>query len=170
MNLGGLSLADAAEVSQVVAGFASAIALLGLFFVWKQVRLQQDNSRVELITGLTTLIIEIDRVFIDHPEMWKYFNDCEPTPPKGETKGDRVRVVAMTMANVLDHIVEHRRKMKCETRDSWLRYIAEAYEKSPVLQEVLAEHDTWWPALQRQIREGAVKPFTPTRVAGARPA
>jgi len=152
MNFAGLSLAETAEIAQVVAGSASILALGGLFFVWKQVRLQQDNSRVEVITGLTTLITEVDRVFIEHPETWKYFNNGAQPPPKSETEGERVRAIAMTMANVLDHIVEHVERLKSETQESWQRYIAEAYETSPVFQEVLTEHDSWWPGLQRQVR------------------
>ncbi len=158
-----LSLDQVANLAQVAAG-------LGVFLVVIQVWQGVSNSRVGVITGLTTLITEVDQVFIGHPEIWKYFNDCEPTPPKGEKEGERVRAVAMTMANVLDHIVEHRRKMKRETWESWLRYIAEVYEKSPVFREVLTEHDSWWPGLQRQVRKAAVTPCAPAKTTDAPPA
>lgn len=155
MLLLAISLEQLAELAQVVAACATVLALLGLVFVWKQVKLQQDNSRVEVVTGLTTLITDVDRVFIDHPALWKYFNDDVPVPERGDEEGDRVRVIAVTMANVLDHIVEHRQQVTCETKESWLRYVTEVHEKSPAFREVLEVHRTWWPGLQRQIREGA---------------
>jgi hypothetical protein len=148
----GLSLEDAAAIGQVVAGCASVLALCGLVFVWKQVKLQYENSQVEVITGMTTLITQVDQVFVEHPQLWKYFNDRESPPSKGTTEGDKVRAIAMTMANVLDHVVEHLEKMKDETQDSWCRYIAEVWEKSPAFKEVLNDHETWWPGLQRQVR------------------
>lgn len=156
MLLLAISLEQLADLAQVVAACATVLALLGLLFVWKQVKLQQDNTRVEVVTGLTTLITDVDQVFINRPELWKYFNDGVPAPAKGDKEGDRVRAIAMTMANVLDHIVEHRQQVTCETKESWLRYVAEVHEKSPAFREVLEVHKTWWPGLQRQIRESAI--------------
>jgi hypothetical protein len=140
-----LSLNQLADAAQIAAGLGVVLVVIQ---VWQGV----GNSRVGVVTGLTTLISDIDRVFLDLPELWKYFNDSEPTPPKGDEEGERVRVMAVTMANVLDHIVEHRRKLKRETRASWLRYVDEVYAKSPAFREVLTEHHSWWPGLQRQVR------------------
>jgi hypothetical protein len=157
------SLGQLADLAQVAAGLGVGLAIAQIFQ-------GASNSRVAVVTGLTTLITEVDQVFIDRPGLWKYFNDCEPTPEPGDEDGERARAVAITMANVLDHIVEHRRKIKRETRKSWLRYIAEVYEKSPVFREVLADHSTWWPGLQGQIRKAAVTPCTPTGTPAERPA
>jgi hypothetical protein len=157
-----LSLGQLANVAQVAAGLSAGLVIAQIFQ-------GRSNSRVAVVTGLTTLITEVDQTFIDHPELWKYFNDSEPVPPKGDEEGDRVRAIAMTMANVLDHIVEHRRKVKQETRDSWLRYVFEVYEKSPAFREVLAEHGTWWPGLQGEIDQAAIKPRA-SKAAAARPA
>jgi hypothetical protein len=169
MCVADISLTKVAEVGQILSGFASVTAVEGLFFVWKQVRLQQRNTRAAVVTGLTTLITDVDQVFIDRPELWKYFNESEPPPKKGDEVGERVRAVAMTMANVLDHIVEHRGEVKSETSESWRRYAIEVYVKSPAFREVLTEHSNWWPGLQRQICEAAVTPEEPKGPA-ARPA
>ena len=157
-----LSLNQWADIAQMIAGAGVALVVV-------QVGLGLRNSRIELVTGLTTLIADVDQVFIESPHMWKYFNDCEQAPPKGDTEGDKVRAIAMTMANVLDHIVEHQRRLRGETRESWMRYVAEVYEKSPAFRELLTEHKSWWPGLQHQIRNAAVVPCTP-KVTAARPA
>lgn len=156
-----LSLGELADAAQVAAGLSAGLIIAQIFQ-------GRSNSRAGVVTGLTTLITDVDQAFVDRPELWKYFNDCEAVPSKGNEEGDRARAVAMTMANVLDHIVEHRRKVKRETRESWLRYVAEVYEKSPVFREVLTEHSSWWPGLQRQIGKAAIRPCAPKETA-ARP-
>jgi hypothetical protein len=157
-----LSLNQWADIAQMIAGAGVALVVV-------QIGLGLRNSRIELVTGLTALIGEVDRVFIESPHMWKYFNDCEPAPRKGDPEGDKVHAIAMTMANVLDHIVAHRRRLRGETRESWMRYVAEVYEKSPAFRDLLAEHETWWPGLQTQIRDAAIVPCT-SKATGARPA
>ena len=52
------------------------------------------------------------------------------------------------MANVLDHVVEHMRKMKWETRHAWRLYIYDVFNESPVLAEVLDENP---PGPQRHV-------------------
>jgi hypothetical protein len=148
-----LSLQQLADLAQVVAACATVLALLGLLFVWKQVKLQQDNSRVELVTGMTTLIVEVDRVFIEFPETRQYFRNSTTPPPESQTLGKQVRAVGMTMANVLDHVVEHLDKMKPRTQDAWRYYVREVYLESPVLQELLSSNPRWWPGLQEQIAD-----------------
>jgi hypothetical protein len=142
-----LSLAQWSEIAEIFAG-------VGVAFVAAQVWLGVRNSRVELITGMTVLITQVDQAFIEHPQMWKYFNAGVLPPARTETEGEKARVIAITMANVLDHVVEHQRKMKRRTRKAWQRYIADLYAMSPVLQEVLGQHIDWWPGLQKQIRRG----------------
>jgi hypothetical protein len=148
-----LSLQQLADLAQVVGACATVVALFGLLFVWKQVKLQQDNSRVELVTGMTTLITEVDRVFIEFPETWQYFRNCTTPPPETETFGKQVRAVGMTMANVLDHVVEHMDKMKPRTQEAWQYYVREVYLESPLLQELLSSNPRWWPGLQEQIAD-----------------
>lgn len=148
-----LSLEQLADLGQVVAACATVLALLGLLFVWKQVRLQQDNGRIELVTGMTTLITEVDRVFIEFPETRQFFRDCISPPPESDTLGKRVRAVGMTMANVLDHVVEHMDKMKPRTQEAWHYYVREVYLESPLLQELLSSNPRWWPGLQEQIAD-----------------
>jgi len=69
-------------VAQIAAGLG---VILVVIQVWQGV----SNSRVGVVTGLTTLISDVDRVFLDLPELWKYFNDSMPTPPQGDEESER---------------------------------------------------------------------------------
>jgi hypothetical protein len=147
MLVSALSLQQWSDIAEIVAG-------VGVTLVAVQVWLGVRNSRVELITGMTTLITQVDQAFIDHPHLWRYFRDTTQPPPKGETEGDRVRAIALTMANVLDHVVGHMRKMGWRTRGAWRLYIYDVHMASPVLKEVLNENADWWPGLREQIAHG----------------
>ena len=142
-----LSLQQWSNIAEIVAGVGVALVAIQ---VWLGVR----NSRVELITNMTTLITQVDQAFIEHPHLWRYFRAKTEPPPKGETDGDRARAIALTMANVLDHVVGHMGKMHWRTRGAWRLYIYDVHGTSPVLEEVLKENPAWWPGLQKQLDRG----------------
>jgi hypothetical protein len=143
-----LSLQQWSNIGEIVTGLG---VLLVLIQVWQGAR----NSRVELITGMTTLLVEVDRLFVEYPEMRKYFEDGTNQPEQSTEEWERARGIAMTMANTLDHVVEHLSFMKRGTQRAWRTYIAEVHAKSPVLQELLENHREWWPGLQRQVRNNS---------------
>jgi hypothetical protein len=144
MTAAALSLEQWAQIAEIAAG-------IGVLLVAIQIWIALRNSRVELITGMTALITQVDQALIDYPNMRTYFRGNVTPPADTEREGQRARAVAMTMANVLDHVIEHRWKMKRKTRNAWLTYIKEVYTESIVLQEVITENQDWWPGLQKQV-------------------
>lgn len=131
---------------------AAMIGVFGILVVLYQVKQARRDGQVALITGMTTMMLEIDKAFIEHPEMRQYFKNGV-RPPQGSGAREEAQAFAMAMANALDHVVEHMRFMKCDTRYAWRTYIAELYEQSPVFADLLEEHGDWWPGLHREIRE-----------------
>lgn len=142
------SLEQLAQIGEVITS-------LGVVFVVVQVWLLWRNSRVELITGMTNLFAEIDRVLVENPDLQKYFGllgDSEAEPDRSSEEWCRAHAVALMMANTLDHVVEHLAFLAADTRHAWKQYITELYEKSPVFRSLLEEHPDWWPGLQAQLR------------------
>lgn len=164
MVLLGVSLHELAEAGQFVAGIASVLVVISLLFVRKQVRLQADDSRTELITGLTTLITSISGVFIEYPEMRKYFHS--DVVPEGEDS-ERAQAIALTFANTLDHVVAHLHLTGYRTERAWVAYIRYLHGNSPVFSTTLSEHKDWWPGLQEQIT-GCDRHRSCLKAAGAR--
>lgn len=134
-----------------LANAAQIVGLLGIALLIVQVGVSLRNSRVELTTNLTTMITQIDQVFIEHPGIRKYFE--EGKKPDADD-AERARAVALTFANTLDHVVAHLRLMKRDARLSWEKYIAHLHEQSPVFADLLDRHgDDWWPYLRSMLRE-----------------
>jgi len=147
-----LSLAQWADIAQIV-------AVLGVGVVAYQVWQGAKSSRVEVITGLTTLITQVDRVFIDYPQMRKYFEDGKA--PVG-ADADQARAVALTMANTLDHVVEHLHLLGERTERAWKIYIGDVHDLSPIFEQVLRDHPRWWPGLQAHLRQRRFQRATAT--------
>lgn len=96
-------------------------------------RLAARDSRVALVTTMTTLMITIDQTFIEYPHMQKYFHEGQEPPEADRLEYERAQAIAMAMANALD------------------LYIAELHTKSPALKKLLEDHKDWWPGLQKQV-------------------
>ncbi|HEU5104473.1 MAG TPA: hypothetical protein VFU11_01400 [Solirubrobacterales bacterium] len=141
-----LSLDGWADLAVIVTG-------LGVLFLFYQVRQARRDSEVELVSGMTTMMLEIDRALIEYPEMRQYIGGGKALPKSDETEQERERALAVltTLANVLDHVVFHLGYMNEKSQRAWSAYIIETHTKSPVLRDLLKEHPEWWPGLQGHI-------------------
>jgi hypothetical protein len=134
------------------ADIAVIITSLGILLVLYQVYQGRRDSEVELVTGMTAMMLEVDRALIAHPEMRRYIGGGKKAPKKNEEERERAMAVCTALANALDHVVFHLGYMNDESQRAWRVYIAETYAKSPVFRDLLEEHPGWWPGLQRQVR------------------
>lgn len=139
------SLDQLADIAVIATG-------LGVLLVFFQVRQSRRDSEVQLVTGMTAMMLEVDRALIEYPEMRRYIGGDKKPPKKRKEERERARAVCTALANALDHVVFHLGYMNAETERAWRIYIAETYAKSPVLRDLLEEHPDWWPGLQRQVR------------------
>jgi hypothetical protein len=143
-------LQQLADYGQIAAGIASVAVVGSVLLVRKQVKLQADNSRAELVTVMTGLMVSVSRAFIEHPDMRKYFHDGEK--PTG-TDRELARAIAVTIADAMDHVAEYLDRMSDPAQTAWKAYVNDTYAKSPVLQEYLQTHKSWYgPKLLAQLR------------------
>ena len=135
-----LSLGQLADVSTIVAAVASPVAIAAL---WYQLKQQADDGKVALITGMTTLITDVGRAFIDYPEMRRYFYD--DVPPDNDNAA-RAQAIAVALAGAMDHAAAHfdSKMMEPVTRAAWLQYFRDIYTRSPVLRQHLDERKGWY--------------------------
>ncbi len=139
-----LSLDQWADIAVIVTG-------LGVVLVLYQVSQARRDSEVQLVTGMTSMMLEVDRALIDYPEMRRYIGGGKKAPKKNKEERERAAAVCTALANALDHVVFHLSYMNDESQEAWRIYIGETYAKSPVLRELLEAHPCWWPGLQRLV-------------------
>ncbi|HVD40537.1 MAG TPA: hypothetical protein VNC16_05985 [Solirubrobacterales bacterium] len=139
-----LSLDQWADIAVILTG-------LGVLLVFYQVYKARQDSEVELVTGMTTMMLEVDRALIEYPEMRQYIGGGKRAPRKDQVERERALAVCTALANALDHVVFHLGYMNDDSQRAWRIYIAETYARSPVLRDLLAAHPDWWPGLQGQV-------------------
>ncbi len=149
----GVSLHELSEWGDVVAGLASLAVVGSIVLLWVQVRHQAQAGKVELVTGMTSLFVSVSQVFIDCPEMRKYFHGSEELPADVD-KAEKARAIAVRLADAMDHVAAHLDVMEKDTAKAWKTYIKEIHGTSPVLKELLEKHGPWWPWLKAEV-EGA---------------
>jgi len=132
------------------ADLAVMLTGLGVFLVLYQVYQARKDSEVELVTGMTRMMLEIDRALIEYPEMRQYVGG-DKTLTTEEPERGRALALLTTLANVLDHVVFHLQYMNEKSQTAWSAYITETHGKSPVLRTLLEEHPAWWPGLRSHV-------------------
>jgi hypothetical protein len=144
-----VSLHVLAEVGQFLGGLASLAVLASIYFVWREIEQRAQDGRVELITGMTSLIGSVSQVFIEHPKMRKYF--YEGAEPDGDDL-EMARAIAMRMADALDHVTGHLDLMSEPSQEAWRQYVADIGRQSPTLKGYVRAHKSWYrPELWEQL-------------------
>lgn len=133
---------------QLLATYLSLIvAVVGIGFVVWSVR----NNTKSVSTGVQqhamSLVTDLDKVFIDHPQLYPYFYECkelELDPNDKESK--RVVAAAMMMLDVLDMAAMQSTENKLDWGDpeAWDRWIFDQFVRSPILRKTLKEHEGWY--------------------------
>ena len=126
--------------------FAKAIALASLFVsivglgsVVVSIRaLRQSEDAV--LAGLSQQVIsdsmDVDKIFIQHPEMRPFFRDKKPIRP-GDEGYDRAAAIAELRVNALDAVLTFPGVFK---EDSWRNVARSAFRDSPIMCEFVSKY------------------------------
>lgn len=157
-------------LSLLVAAAGSAILIPTLVSLTQQTRAMRDQSEFLSIQIFSDNVLELDRVFIDRPEMRPYFyegRDIEELDGEGR---NRALAIAEFKLDVLGSISGVGSEYKMMHMQEVRRYIVRSFADSPVLCRYLREnHDVFGPELVRIMedivagREGVGDPSAATR-------
>jgi hypothetical protein len=153
------------ELAALIAGIASAIALVGtLLLVARQAR--SLASQTELANKLAVhsatndgmkALRSIYLIFVDHPELRRYFYDGAQLSKTGESEhgelAARVMTIAEFLADTLERATQSTSSLGAPDRDrsAWEDSIAHYLSMSPSLRAVISTHPTWWPSLNDRL-------------------
>lgn len=137
------------------AGFIAVI--ITLYLLTRQTRMSARELRENLLIPLKTQQLELDRLFVEHPHIRKYFYNGENI---SEDKQDEYAQVAAVAEYILDHfaaVISH------TTADGqplistiWREYMKDCFVKSPVLCATLERYDRWYPRELFNIKKEAL--------------
>jgi hypothetical protein len=124
--------------------------------------LQKGDSRVQLQLAMTQYVNETAKIFVEHPEIRKYFHGCAQLPPvcvdpPGCTTADAanrerllVEAAVVNFANALDFVLIHVGKLRRSGTDAWDEYFTTVWARSPALREFISTNQDWYSEETRQ--------------------
>lgn len=143
---------------QLITAIVSLISAMGvvasMVFIGWQMRQSTHQRRVaNAIAGTSSLratlehLHTVQRIFIDQPQLFPYFNDSKKCPSSGD-----IRHQVMTMAEMLADVLEvglttNEKISSTDSADDWLDYSTHMLAASPTIAALVLDHPVWWPRL-----------------------
>ncbi|GAA3443736.1 hypothetical protein GCM10018955_31740 [Planomonospora venezuelensis] len=115
----------------------------------EQVRISNGIAGVTTTQGVFNLLHQTLRLFVEHPELYPYFYEAKPIPPKGKDRA-RIHMTAEMLADVLSSALQMSRQVP-SAKDGltpWVMYATHMVATCLPLQEVMKRHPGWWPHLE----------------------
>lgn len=138
------------------AGFIAVI--ITLYLLNRQTRMSARELRENLLIPLKTQQLELDKLFVEHPHIRKYFYNGENID---EDKKDEYAQVAAVAEYILDHLAAVISHTTAEgqplTSTIWREYMKDCFANSPVLWATLERYDRWYPRELLNIKAEALK-------------
>ena len=131
--------------SLIVAALGFIAVIVSLFFLIRQTRFVAKTLKAALVDSLSNRQYDIDKLFIDQPEIRKYFYDGADTPTTGSVEYARVTATAEYILDFFVMVlIQKDEYTDLLPRDWWLAYIKDMLTNSPVLCEVLEHRKEWY--------------------------
>jgi hypothetical protein len=137
-----------------IAGFVAII--ITLYQIRDENRLSEQALKESALSPLKAQQLEIDKIFIEHPELRKYFYDNVELPEVSSHE------TAQAMA-VAEYLLDHFAAILPHTTVSgeplvgtiWRNYIRDSFANSRVLSSILRQRSDWYPSALRMIEREA---------------
>ena len=151
------------EVAALVVAIVSAIAFVGtLLLVARQARSLAHQTALAnklavhaATNDAMTSLRSIGRIFIEYPELRRYFYDgaqLSDTELHADS-GVRVQTIAELLADTLERVTESTTSIDAPAHDrvAWDDAIAHYLSASPAFRTVVTAHPDWWPILNNRM-------------------
>lgn len=122
-------------------GVATAISII---YLAQQTTISNHLARVGAHDRLTDLALEVDRMFIERPELRKYFYNGES--PHGLDCHERERLLAATefVCDFMENALLHKAYKGSRVIGGWTEYCQQLIRDSAVLREFLHVNRVWY--------------------------
>lgn len=136
------------EAATIVSIVALVVSAASAVYAYRQGR---RTLRVTTYQGATDLTLQLDQVFIDHPELRPYFYERRQPPESDNNDELRNRVLAAAeyALDIFECIWDHQDTYEENDKDSWRDWINDMFTSAPACRALYVEERDWYPALQK---------------------
>lgn len=145
----------------VTAAVSAAVAILSAWIAWfvgkknlvrltQQIEAQNAQLRLQSYVAITARIFEVNKLFVDNPELRRYFYDGVVLTDKEVMA--KASSVAEFLLDFYSTIQEHQAFLDQDvpTWEEWISYIKEGFKRSPFLCVYFEGKLNWY---EPQLRE-----------------
>lgn len=151
-------------IAQIIAALSFAALAAGIWFAIDQAQEVRESIDASTYNTITTQLLEINKVFVEHPEMQKYIYG-EADVRKGESDYDRAYAVGDLVLNFFDNYIAlelHLVSTNYEL-EAWHLYISDTFSSSPIICKILFEaKDEYGEELVKMATKACKAPGSPS--------
>lgn len=121
----------------------AVVSMLGALMAWisnKRARAVSANGQIG------SILIQLNRIFIDQPELRPYFIEGGKLPKGQEQKA---KALASMYLNTLDTVWSMEEAMNDNDRVAWLKYIPYQIRSVPIINQLYESQREWYSNLNR---------------------
>jgi hypothetical protein len=133
--------------AELIATLALVASVVSLLISW---RIGRHSTRITTYRSATDLTLDIDRIFVEHPDLRKYFYDNVSVIDERINVREQVDSIAELMLDCFECIWDIRATYSPVDRGSWGQYILDMLGTSPAMKRMFDDRVTqdWYPALR----------------------
>lgn len=161
-----MTLAELSDFGQLVAGIASVGSLIAV--AWqlrslatqtqeaaKQSQAAAEATRAAVYTSTAGFMLEIDKYFVDHPEVRAIVYGSGGTGADDD-RTHRSAAAAELMIDMFDAVLANTTHLRDDISSGWTTYIYHVLDRSPVLREFWRANRTWYGTETQRVIDARV--------------
>jgi len=121
------------------------IAVVGIGFVWWTLSNNALSARSTMQQSMVKLVTDMDRVFVEHPDLYPYFYQCQEIDPSNKLYTE-ASAAAVQMLDLMDIAATQNDTFKSQwdTPQAWDEWIRDQLRRSPITRDRLKTYLNWY--------------------------
>ncbi|MEK8016203.1 MAG: hypothetical protein VSS75_004985 [Candidatus Parabeggiatoa sp.] len=140
-----MTLYEILSLTISITGFVAVI--ISLLFVAKQTKMVSESLHESTLEHTMTQIFDLSRIFIEYPEIRKYFYSRKNIE-ESHTDFERVKAVSILILDTFDYYFVNKHLLSTtyeKNKARWELWIVDMFQNSPVLRKVYSESIEGYP-------------------------
>lgn len=117
---------------------------VGIIFIYRQIRSIDRQIRSASSAALHREMLEIDRFFIQYPELRPYIYSNKSLQNHAREDFDKLSSLAEMMCDICEHVYLQRETISHDLWPRWLEYMQFIHDHSPIMRKHLRDFHAWY--------------------------
>ena len=154
-------------ITTVIIALGLVLAIYQAYEIRESIDAATESTNYSTWNSVAQQWLDMDGVFVEHPELRKYIWDSAPAPTD-QTEFNRANAVATKVLDFMDNALTIERNEKSKpaqskwflnmmNQDSWDNYFGEIFSKSPMICDRIKKHPKSYDVKTIEMAQGNCK-------------